>query len=62
MTNDETTADRNIRSEPSGPHWVAWIPDAGGKPMQSVVLVGRTREEAEEKAKRWRTEQARGPV
>lgn len=44
----------DIRSEPRGPHWVAWIADASGKPMNSIVLVGRTREEAEERAKRWR--------
>ena len=41
---------RPVRSEARGPHWVAWIPDANGKPEGSVVLVGRTREEAEERA------------
>ena len=34
------------------------VPDlAAGKPEQSVVLVGLTKEEAEERAKRWREEQ-----
>jgi hypothetical protein len=56
MTN---TVERAIRSERHGPHWVAWLPDANGKPEHSVVLVGLTREEAEEKAKRWREEQTR---
>jgi hypothetical protein len=41
---------RAIRSEARGPHWVAWVPDANGKPEGSVVVVGRTREEAEERA------------
>ena len=44
---------REIRSEPRGPHWVAWVADAAGKPECSVVVVGETREEAEERAKRW---------
>jgi hypothetical protein len=43
-----------IGSEPRGPHWVAWITDASGKPAKSIVFVGRTREEAEERARRWR--------
>jgi hypothetical protein len=48
-----------IRSEPRGPHWIAWVADENGRPEQSVVLVGLTREEAEERAKRWRDEQVR---
>jgi hypothetical protein len=42
---------RGIRSEARGPHWVAWIPDANGKPEGSIVVVGLTREEAEERAR-----------
>jgi hypothetical protein len=42
-----------VRSEARGPHWVAWIPDASGKPLDSVVLVGETREEAEERARKY---------
>lgn len=56
------SAEHTIRSEPRGPHWVAWVPDANGRPEQSVVLVGVTKEEAEEKAKRWRDEQTRRPA
>jgi hypothetical protein len=48
-----------IRSEARGPHWIAWVADENGKPEQSVVLVGMTREEAEERAKRWRDERVR---
>ena len=42
-----------IRSEARGPHWVAWVADTNGKPKNSVVLVGETQEEAEERAKKW---------
>jgi hypothetical protein len=48
-----TDPQRRIRSEARGPHWVAWVADANGKPEDSVVLVGETQEEAEERAKRW---------
>jgi hypothetical protein len=44
---------RTIRSEARGPHWVAWIADTNGKPEGSMVFVGETREEAEERARRW---------
>jgi hypothetical protein len=44
---------REIRSEARGPHWVAWVVDANGKPEGSVVLVGETRQQAEERAKEW---------
>ena len=43
-----------IRSEARGGHWVAWVvrtPD--GKPDKSVLVVGRTREEAESRARDW---------
>jgi hypothetical protein len=46
-------ARREIRSEAHGPHWVAWIADANGRPENSVVLVAATREEAEERARKW---------
>lgn len=42
-----------VQSEARGPHWVAWSPGADGKPDRSVVLVGRTRKEAEDRARRW---------
>jgi len=48
-----TTSRGEIRSEARGPHWVAWVADASGKPVNSVVLVGETREEAERRAKLW---------
>ena len=42
-----------IRSEPRGPHWIAWNADPQGKPRGSIVFVGQTREEAETRARRW---------
>jgi hypothetical protein len=46
-----------IRSERCGPHWSAWLADGDGNPEQSVVFVGLTREEAEERVRRWRDEE-----
>ena len=48
----EPASPGDVHSEERGPHWVAWIADAAGKPLGSVVL-GRNREEAEERARRW---------
>lgn len=50
----------NIRSEARGPHWVAWVADANGKPEGAVILVGETREEAEERARAWAEARTRG--
>jgi hypothetical protein len=49
----ERTSSQHVHSEPRGPHWVAWIPDAGGKPVASVGLVGRNQKEAEARARKW---------
>jgi hypothetical protein len=56
-TNSSQNAD--IRSEPRGPHWIAWVGDEHGKPRGSVVLVGQTREEAESRARDWLEQQQR---
>ena len=54
---DETRTPRlgvEILSEAHGPHWVAWVARGGDrKPIGSVLLVGQTRQEAEERARRW---------
>jgi hypothetical protein len=43
-----------IHSEARGPHWIAWVSrDGSGKPDRSVILVARTREEAEAHAEQW---------
>jgi hypothetical protein len=49
----DRTSSHHIRSEPRGPHWVAWIEDTSGKPLRSVVLVGRNKKEAEARARTW---------
>jgi hypothetical protein len=53
------TETADIRSEQRGPHWIAWISDDQGKPRESIVLVGQTREEAEARARRWAVERPR---
>jgi hypothetical protein len=53
-------ADRpEIRSAARGKHWVAWVTDARGRPRNGVVLVGETREEAEERARLWQESNSR---
>jgi predicted RNase H-like HicB family nuclease len=53
MAERAANADNRIQSEERGNHWVAWVAGADGKPERSVVLVGETREEAEERAREW---------
>jgi hypothetical protein len=50
---DQNATTTAVRCEARGPHWIAWVPDEHGKPKGSVVLVGQTREEAEERAQAW---------
>lgn len=49
-----SAASLEIRSEERGPHWIAWVAGADGKPVGSIVLVGQTQEEAETRARNWR--------
>ena len=49
----DRNASREIYSEARGPHWVAWVRGIDGKPLNSVVLVGSSRKEAEERARVW---------
>jgi hypothetical protein len=43
-----------VHTEAHGPHWVAWITrGTATKPDRSVLLVARTQEEAEARARRW---------
>jgi hypothetical protein len=43
-----------IRSEPHGPHWVAWIARAADAPPEhSILIVGETQSEAEARARKW---------
>jgi hypothetical protein len=50
-----------VHSEARGPHWIAWLTQPGSTtPVQSAVLVGRTREEAETRARQWAETGAQG--
>ena len=43
-----------VHSELRGSHWIAWVTrDGSAKPDRSVVVVGATREEAEDRARQW---------
>ncbi|HJU74737.1 MAG TPA: hypothetical protein VJ717_13405 [Gemmatimonadaceae bacterium] len=54
----EPGARGEIRSEPRGPHWIAWRADPDGKPERSVVFVGESREEAEARVVKWMEQKA----
>jgi hypothetical protein len=52
--NRQTATTFEIFSEARGPHWVAWIAEAGQKgPYRSVLLVGASQKEAETRAREW---------
>ena len=43
-----------IHSQARGPHWIAWVTrDGSDKPDRAVVLVGKTQEAAEARARTW---------
>jgi len=55
--------DFEVRSESRGARWVAWLTREGSdKPLDSVLLVGQTRDEAESQARTWADKLAADPV
>jgi hypothetical protein len=49
-----TSGSYQIHTEARGAHWIAWITrDGSTKPDRSVILVAASRDEAEERARRW---------
>jgi hypothetical protein len=43
-----------VRSAARGPHWIAWVVRPGGdQPDRSIVLIGATQAEAEDRARGW---------
>ena len=61
MTTAKT--DFQIRSEARGARWVAWVTQGSGdKPLDSVLLVGQTRDEAESNAQAWANKLAGDPT
>ena len=47
----------SIQSQARGPHWDRLVTGPDGKPLRSIVLVARTRDEAEARAQRWAEKQ-----
>jgi len=48
------TGPYRVQTEARGSHWVAWVSrGADAKPDRSVVLIAKTREEAETRAQAW---------
>ena len=51
---EQPSAGFDVHSEARGPHWVAWLTRAGDQgPYRSVLHVGASKEEAEERARAW---------
>ena len=49
-----TTGPYDVHTEARGPHWIGWVTLAGSdKPERSIILIGKTREEAEARARAW---------
>ncbi len=55
--------DFDIMTESRGANWIAWVTrGASDKPLDSFILVGQTRDEAESKARTWADKIAADPV
>ena len=55
--------DFDIKTESRGAHWIAWVARGGSdKPLDSVILVGQTRDEAESQARTWVDKLTADPV
>ena len=51
-----TLGSYEIHSAPRGPHWLAWVSRPGSQePERSIVLVGKTQDEAIARARAWIT-------
>jgi hypothetical protein len=56
-----TAGNLEIRSEQRAFHWVAWVVRPGEtRPADSLLMVGRTQEEAETRVREWLTTGAKG--
>ena len=61
MTIDRTAF--NIMTESRGAHWIGWVTlGSSDRPLDSVILVGQTRDEAESEARTWADKLAADPV
>ena len=49
-----TPGSYEIHTAVRGPHWIGWVTRAGSdQPDRSIVLIGKTQEEAEARARSW---------
>ena len=61
MTTDRK--DFDVKTESRGARWVAWVTrDGSDKPLDSVLLCGQTRGEAESNARAWADKLTADPV
>jgi hypothetical protein len=52
----------DIHTEARGPHWIGWVTLPGSdKPERSIILIGKTREEADARARAWITSIYKSP-
>lgn len=52
--NDQAEGNWQVHSELRGHHWVAWLTEGNdARAVQSVLMVGRTKDEAEEHLRAW---------
>ncbi len=55
--------DFHIKSESRGAHWISWVTrGASDTPLDSVILVGQTRDDAEAEARTWADKLAADPA
>ncbi len=53
----------DIKTESRGAHWIAWVTrGVSDKPLDSVILVGQTRDEAAAQARTWADKLTADPV
>ena len=53
----------NIMTESRGAHWIAWVTKADSdKPLDSIILVGQTQDEASSQARKWAEKLTSDPV
>ena len=55
--------DFDIKTESRGAHWIAWVTRVGSDaPVDPIILVGQTQEEAASQARTWADKLTGDPV
>jgi len=58
---EDDSMDVEVRSEPRGFHWIAWLVRPGEtRPIDETLVVGQTQEEAEQRARERAAAPSRG--